>query len=423
MYEYDVVIIGGGTAGVVAGIQAGRAGAKCLLIEKSGILGGTITLAGVNFPGLFHAWGKQVIAGIGWELVSQCKKECREYLQDFSSIPNSHVEQQIRINPAIFAALCDEAIADAHVTLLLHSMIASVAPYESGWQITLCTKTGLLKTSANVLIDCTGDANAVSIAGFPLRIPTGCQPATLMSYASGYSADKVDIDLATKNYDNQVQQGKLKYTDAGWHSDCISMKRWLDLAGDNAGHITGINARDSKGKTILEVEARKSMLRLYRFLKTQRGLENLNIDSIASECGVRETATIIGKKTVTEDDYVSGRIWEDAVCYSFYPIDLHTADGTGLDCRPLAKGIVPTIPRGAMLPQDSKNLIAAGRCLSSDRLANSALRTQATCMATGQAAGAMAALAVQTGKDVEALCINEIHTLLKAHAAIVPNLP
>ncbi|MFA6666565.1 MAG: FAD-dependent oxidoreductase, partial [Armatimonadota bacterium] len=88
-----------------------------------------------------------------------------------------------------------------------------------------------------------------------------------------------------------------------------------------------------------------------------------------------------------------------------------------------AKGIVPTIPRGAMLPQDSKNLIAAGRCLSSDRLADSALRTQATCMATGQAAGAMAALAVQTGKDVEALCINEIHTLLKAHAAIVPNLP
>jgi hypothetical protein len=181
-----------------------------------------------------------------------------------------------------------------------------------------------------------------------------------------------------------------------------------------------INARDSAGKTRLELEARKRLLRLYRFLRRQPGLEALDIAHLAPECGVRETAIIRGKRTVTVADYCSGRLWEDAVCYSFYPIDLHTSNGGGLRCEPLREGVVPTVPRGALLPEGSRNFLVAGRCLSSDRLANSALRVQATCMATGQAAGAMAALSASKRLDPEDIPVVNVHTLLREHGAIIP---
>ena len=123
---------------------------------------------------------------------------------------------------------------------------------------------------------------------------------------------------------------------------------------------------------------------------------------------------------MTVEDYQSGRVWDDAVCYSFYPIDLHKSTGGGLQMEPLAEGVVPTLPRGALLPAGSNNFLVAGRCIASDRLANSALRVQATCMATGQAAGAMAALSALTGIDPEALSLAEVHALLRQHGAIVP---
>ena len=161
-------------------------------------------------------------------------------------------------------------------------------------------------------------------------------------------------------------------------------------------------------------------LRLCRFLRQQPGLEKLVVDQVSPECGVRETATIQGKATVTVEDYQSGRVWDDAVCHSFYPIDLHTSSGTGLQKVLLADGVVPTVPRGALLPAGSHDLIVAGRCISSDRLANSALRVQATCMATGQAAGAMAALSASKGLDPDELPMAEVHALLRDHGAIVP---
>ena len=102
---YDVVVIGGGTAGVIAAIQAGRAGARTLLIEKSGMLGGTMTSAGVNFPGLFHAWGQQVIAGIGWDLVRQTVAEVGGAMPDFSDFRQRHWKLQIPIDRFVYAAL------------------------------------------------------------------------------------------------------------------------------------------------------------------------------------------------------------------------------------------------------------------------------------------------------------------------------
>ncbi|MGL1891405.1 MAG: FAD-dependent oxidoreductase [Spirochaetaceae bacterium] len=422
--NYDVIVIGGGTAGVIAAIQAGRAGANTLIVEKTGIFGGTITNGGVNFPGLFHAWGKQIIGGIGWELVERTVKESGETLPDFSNYQGHHSKLQIPINKFVYGALADELIVDAGVDVLFHSMPSSINKDKStrGWNVNLCTKSGVLDLTATILIDTTGDANVVTLGGFPTNVPEETQPATLSCLASGYNLSDLDIETINRNFDREVKAGRLSYTDVSWNTTAPDIGVWLHNKGANSNHIHHINAYNSQNRTELELESRKALFRLYRFLRTQPGLENLVIDQVSHECGVRETKTIIGKSTITVQDYQTARIWNDAVCYAFYPIDLHSSSGEGLDMRELGEGKVPSVPRGALLPEGSKNLLTAGRCISSDRLANSALRVQATCMATAQAAGAMAALSVQTGMELEELPIKEIHTLLYEHGAIVPEI-
>lgn len=113
-----------------------------------------------------------------------------------------------------------------------------------------------------------------------------------------------------------------------------------------------------------------------------------------------------------------GRLFNDAVCYAFYPVDLHTRGG--VRPKPLARGTVPTIPLSALVPRESRNIIVAGRCVSSDRLANSGLRVQASCMAMGQAAGATASLAAQSNTTPFKVPLKGIRELLGRHGAIVP---
>ncbi|MEE2725604.1 MAG: FAD-dependent oxidoreductase [Candidatus Latescibacterota bacterium] len=422
--QYDVIVLGGGTAGVIAAVQAGRIGARTLLVEKAAALGGTTTIGGVNFPGLFHAWGQQVIAGIGWDLVRSCVEESGGTLPDFTHYQQPHHRLQIRVNPHVYSALCNEAVVQSGADMLLHTMVADLREEGSdGWQVDLCAKEGIIRCSSRVVIDATGDANATSIAGLPLQHPEEKQPATLTYRVGGYDPAKLDMARLNSAFDAEVKAGRLSYTDASWNTTGANLGRWLHSRGVQSNHIHHIDARDSAGKTRLELQARKSLLSLYRFLRRQPGLEDLTIEYIAPECGVRETATIRGEATVTVHDYQSGRLWEDAVCYSFYPIDLHVSSGSGLDMEMLTEGIVPTIPRAAMIPKGSRNFLVAGRCISSDRLANSALRVQATSMGTGQGAGALAALAASEGCTPGDVPLDAMRSLLKAHGAVVPPSP
>ena len=138
------------------------------------------------------------------------------------------------------------------------------------------------------------------------------------------------------------------------------------------------------------------------------------------ECGVRESRTIVGETTITEADWLAGTNYRDAVCYGFYPVDLHD-DKEGIIKTLLAEGVVPTISRRALIPKGSTNLLAAGRIISSDRMANSALRIQATCMATGQAAGAIAALCIKHGTNTLDLEQNLLRKELLDNGAILPD--
>jgi hypothetical protein len=183
--------------------------------------------------------------------------------------------------------------------------------------------------------------------------------------------------------------------------------------------VTGIDAFDSAGKTHAEIAGRAALLRIFRFLKTQPGFDQLTVDWCAPECGIRDTRTIVGESTITYEDYIGGRLWDDAVCNSFYPIDLHT--DTGLKYETLKPGSVPTIPLSAMTPAGTERMLVAGRCVSGDAAAHSAYRVQATCMAMGQAAAVVAAIGSKNNiAKSSAVPLQQVRDTLRQHGAIVP---
>jgi hypothetical protein len=417
--HYDILVCGGGPAGYPAAIQAARQGMRVLLVEKSGILGGATTLNRVAYPGLFDAWGKQIIAGIGWELVRSAALESGHALPDFTRTAEKHWHHQIRLCPTLLASAIDEEMLSAGCDLLFHTLPATVNGGDGeDWQVQLCGKEGLNTVSARWLIDCTGDANLAALTGCELRHPaSSLQPGTLVFRLEGFEFGRRDLKAIDRQVPSALASGDLHPSDLGWSGH--SLDPLLRSRGENAIHIPSVDASTSHGKSEAEVRGRQSVLRVYRFLKKQPGLENLRINWCAPECGIRETRSIVGEETVTCEDYMSGRLWEDAVCYSFYPIDLHTDDG--LDYRKLSPGVFPTLPLSAMTPKGIGQFLVAGRCVSGDRLANSAFRVQASSMAMGQAAGAVAACALQEGVDYPAQVSREAWRLaISEQGGIVP---
>lgn len=224
-------------------------------------------------------------------------------------------------------------------------------------------------------------------------------------------------------YDAEVKKGNLCYTDISWNTSAFQ-PMMLIKHGDNANHVphVGNDYETSEGRSALACEGRLALLRLYRFLRAQKGLENLRIDYLAPECGVRESVRIVGKTRMEIEDFLSGKVFDDAVCYAFYPVDLHKLDGFGLQNIYMKEGIVPTVPRGSLIPKGTRDHLVAGRCVASNQLVNSAVRVEAACMAMGQAAGAIAALAVQHRTSPEDEPMENIRNLLIAHDAIVSEI-
>lgn len=407
--DTDVLVIGGGTAGVFAAIAAARTGAKTLLIDKNNILGGTITVANVNFPGLFYAWGKQIISGPCWEAIERTVKLGGAVLPPIEYHPKEFWTEQIKVNRFIYTAVLFDMCEESGVELLMNSMLSSVEEEKNGICATVTVKTGMIQIKAKNLIDATGDANAVQQAGYGVDKSEIQQPATLQNSISGYDIENVDMEQLRESFANADLP---EYLTTDKLIECLK-KHTLDV------HIPCRDADTSSGRTQLEINAYALIIKLYAFYRSIRGLENISVDFTAEETGVRETNRIIGTHTITADEYINGEMYDDAICFAFYPIDLHVMNGIKQVFH--KDNIVPKIPYRALIPKGSKHIICAGRCISSDTYANSAVRVQATCMATGQAAGCAAAIACKCELTLADISLNKLHESLLKIGAIIPN--
>lgn len=413
--EADVLVVGGGTAGIIASLQAARAGASTILVENGSMLGGTTTVGGVAFPGLFHAWGRQVIAGIGWELVTETVELNDGALPDFS-IPTgkSHPKHQVRINPNIYALLAEEKCREAGVELRYYETPMKAQHADGRWSVDVVGKGTRITIQCKQLIDCTGNAFVTALAGYPVLREDETQPGSLMFKIGEYDYRSVDKDLLREKYEAAIKDGRLVRKEFRNRIEGL-----LRSAGNNIHHISNADSTTSETHSATNIESRATLLETLRFLREIPGCEKTKLLSMQPETGIRETYRIEGEYQITRSDYWSGKLFDDAVCYSFYPIDVH--DEHGVKPEHLPEGVFPTIPLRALTPKNSKNLLVAGRCVSSDREANSALRVQASCMAMGQAVGATAALAAEHDTTPLNVPLKDIRTLLAKHNAILPD--
>ncbi|MEE2754533.1 MAG: FAD-dependent oxidoreductase [Candidatus Latescibacterota bacterium] len=408
--------MGGGTAGTIAAIQSGRTGVRTALVEAGSQLGGVTTTGGVSFPGLFHAWEKQIIAGIGWDLVRKTIDLDSGQLPDFSVRPKRHWMHQIRISGPLYAALAEEATTDAGVALHFYESPTETSETATGWQVETVGKSVRRNIRTKQILDCTGGAEIVALCGFPRLREEETQPGTLIFKLGGYDIDALDAGLIQERFLEAYDDGRLQPGDV--RNRDIRFVGYLRNGGENAQHVHNADSSTADTHSRTNIAGRESLLRIIRFVRSLPGCEDARILSAQPETAVRETYRITGDYQVTHKDFTSGRHFEDAVSYSFYPIDLHDKDG--IKPKPLSEGIVATVPLRALIPKGSKNLIVAGRCVSSDRLANSALRVQASSMAMGQAAGAAAALSVRLETTPRKVPLKSLYEILEGDGAIVP---
>jgi len=411
----DILVIGGGTAGTVAAIQAARAGSKTVLVEFGSQLGGTTTTGGVSVPGIFHAWGNQVIGGIGWELVRECVAMNDDQLPDFT-LPHgrSHPKHQVWINGPLYTLLTEDKCLEAGVDLRFYETPYKIEFKKDKWVVETVGKGSHTQITCDQLIDCTGNALVTSMAGFNVLRESETQPGTLLFTLEGYDKSQLDMDHLEQLYAEELKKGEMV------REEFLSIRGVLNSNGYTfSGHVFGADSTTSEAHTATNIKGRRALYKMLRFLRTLPGCEHTRVVKVQTETGVRETYRIDGLHQITQTEYVNGKLFEDAISYAYYPIDIH--DKTGVHPEYLAENVVATIPLRALIPRGSKNLLVAGRCLSSDRGANSALRVQAPCMGMGQAAAVAAVLASRSGKSPEEVPMEDIRQLLEEHGAIVPS--
>jgi len=205
----EVLVVGGGTAGTIAAIQAGRAGAETILIENGSQLGGTTTTGGVAFPGIFHAWGKQIIGGIGWELVLDCVELNGDKLPNFSKLPDSHWKHQVTVNAPLYTLLAEEKCLEAGVAIRYYESPTQLEFKEGKWTVIAIGKGTKTTIVCKQIIDCTGNALIASMAGYDVLREADTQPGSLIFRLGGYDYHSLDLTKIPKKYHRVLRQNML----------------------------------------------------------------------------------------------------------------------------------------------------------------------------------------------------------------------
>ena len=414
----DCLVIGGGTAGVVAAIQAARAGARTTLIEMNPVLGGTMTMALVSSPQFFFARGRQVVAGIGWALVKETIGLSDWPMPDLTIIPPTRPGRGVLADHRVFPLVAEEACLKAGVELHYQEMLLDLQPAQDGWLAEVAADGLLRRIAAREVIDCTGTASAVRLAGGECVKGDRRQPGTLEFHLTGYNAEALDADQLERAYQAALASGELKPGDF-CYADQPFINYLKGAGGANRQHLFNADDGDAASRTAANIAGRQRLLAMLRFLRRQPGLEKCTIARVAPMTGVRESWRIVGDRTITEEDYLTGKMYDDAVAWTYYFVDRHHE--TGVERKFIPEGVWPSIPLGALLPRGLDRILVAGRTISSDQAAHSGLRVEVSCMGMGQAAGAAAALACRLGCPSRDVPLADLRRLLREHGALVPD--
>lgn len=396
--QYDVVVAGAGPAGVCAAIAAARGGARTLLVERYGFLGGMWS-AGFIIP-LFDYANKQYIVT---EIVDEVKKR-----------GGWGGYYDIAFDFEVMKKVLDDMVTGSGCKILFHTFLAGA--YLEGDKLAgviVQNKSGRSIIRAKVVIDCTGDGDVAAAAGVPFTMGREsdnlCQPVTCMFMIGGlkfhqlhpYHVHDIVMDAARRCGVEFPFSYKRPFILQLPNSDrCVVM--W--------NHVRKKPPTDAVAFSEAELESREEIHAIMHYLKTYvPEFKDIELIAIAPQTGVRETRHIHGMHVLTCEELVEGTQFPDAICDANFAMDLHLPDKNEQENIYIKAPY--QIPYRCLIPENRDGLLVGGRCISGTFESNGSYRVTGDCMATGQAAGVAAALAVKKGisvRDVDAADIRRV---------------
>lgn len=418
--RYDLIVAGGGFAGVGAAVAAARRGVSVLLVEKNGYLSGS---AGMSFVNPFMSQYKISNVEGGERTIPVNAGLFAEIQQELRALGGMH-ENERSFNMELLKIVMDRMTRDAGVDVLFHAYISDCAVEDGNIKsLTLSCRGNKYEVAADYFIDATGDANLSYMAGCSCRLGREadnlCQPMTLC-----FRLGEVDTDVFWSEIKNvqSVWKEKLAKGELLNPRENILVFRLIEkgVVHLNTTRVVKKNPVDIIGLSEAEALAREQMLEFLNFARENiPGCENAQLIASAPEIGVRESRMIDGEYTVKVEDFFDCVQFEDSIARGAYPVDIHSPDGTGTTIIKIPVGKHYTIPYRSLIPKGFKNMLVAGRCISTTHEAQSAYRIMPICCCIGEGAGIALSLAVKNKlDDVRKVDISQVHSIMDSCNAL-----
>jgi len=403
--QYDVVVVGAGSAGSSAAISAARTGARTLLVDRLAFMGGTSTAVLDTFYA-FYTPGqspRRVAGGLGWEVVEQLTGAGLAFER-----PNTYgAGTGVTYDPEYLKVVWERLAEEAGVEILLHTWATAVEVTDGHVAaLRLWNKGGESVVEAGTVVDASGDADVCAMAG--VAYVNARATGRVQSLSTLFRVGNVNVERASSlpkatlwelmREANASGAYQLPRIEGSWHR--------TPYPGVVTIHMTRIpdtDATDPVALTRAELEGRRQVQEYYRFLRDRvPGFEKAVIVWTSPAIGIRESRRVRGDYMLTRNDVLTGRRFSDEVALCGAPIEDHHA-GKDTEWRYVGRGGVYGIPYRCLLPRGVDALLVAGRCFSATHDAHASARSMATCMAMGQAAGTAAAMASASGSTPRSL--------------------